>query len=97
MIRRWLIGIGLWLARRGGWALPDLVVCPRPHVDEWVNRPLVRRAAMLCTLEDCEHPDHGQGEVKRHRVYARLMKEYPHMDKRTLAFAIELAQQERVL
>ena len=47
--------------------------------------------------QDTEHPDHGQGEVKRHRVYARLMKEYPDTDKRTLAFAIELAQQERVL
>jgi hypothetical protein len=53
----------------------------------------VRRAAVLCHHEDREHPENGQGEVKRHRVYARLIKEYPDTPRRSLAFAIELAQQ----
>ena len=31
------------------------------------------------------------GEAKRHYVYARLMKDFPATDRRTLALAIELA------
>lgn len=35
------------------------------------------------------------GEHKRHVVYARLMKEYPEVPKRDLAYLIELAIQAR--
>jgi hypothetical protein len=34
------------------------------------------------------------GEYKRHQVYARLMKEFPELPKRSLGLAIELALQD---
>lgn len=37
----------------------------------------------------------GSGEAKRHWVYARLLKAFPHRPKRDAGLAIELALQAR--
>ena len=42
-------------------------------------------------MEEAEKPRVGAGENKRHRVYARLLKEYPTARKSDLGLAIELA------
>ena len=37
----------------------------------------------------------ASGEAKRHRVYGQLIKEFPEIERRNLAFAIEVAMQNR--
>jgi hypothetical protein len=50
---------------------------------------LLARAQEL--VRDCEaRPE--SGEWKRHQVYARLIKEFPHTSRTSLAMAIEVAK-----
>lgn len=83
MMKRWLITLGLWLARLGGWHTPT---CPLPHLPP-LSYDLLKRAGTLITEQE-QFADRS-GEAKRHQVYARLLKEYPNRSKGDLAFAIE--------
>jgi hypothetical protein len=53
-----------------------------------VSQPVLDRATHL--IGDAETHSMG-GEAKRHAVYARLIKDFPTVNKRELALAIELA------
>lgn len=53
-----------------------------------VSQPVLDRAGVL--TRDADTTLSG-GEAKRHQVYARLIKDFPAVDKRELALAIELA------
>ena len=46
---------------------------------------LLTRTRTLVAIQ----PQEDSGELKRHRVYARLIKEFPDQPKRTLSRAIE--------
>ena len=85
-----LVKAGLWLASLGGWQLQIPVPCARPHVDA-VASAVQARARTLVLLEEAEKPRVGAGENKRHRVYARLLKEFPAVRKSDVGLAIELA------
>ena len=54
----------------------------------WPSEAVVARAKVLCA--QWEQPGLS-GEYKRHQVYAQLIKEYPGMDRKKIALAIELA------
>lgn len=76
----------LWLARVfGQWMMrldPAVIVLAVPA-------DLRHRTTELTVLEDRLLPEPGRGEGKRHRVYARLLKEFPHVSRRLLGAAIE--------
>ena len=81
-LKRWLVRIGLVIARWGGytWTVPPIV--------ESVLLP--RTQQLVREIEQTAAPG-TSGEYKRHTVYARLAKEYPKLSKRDLGLAIELA------
>lgn len=60
--------------------------CPYCHVHDDV----LQRAVSLTQLYERQYGA-GFGEAKRHQVYARLMKEFPTIKRRTLSVAIERA------
>ena len=80
--------MGALIARWCRWILRMLgePSCPYCHVDD----DILRRAKVLTELYERQYGQ-GFGEAKRHQVYARLMKEFPTIRKRTLAVAIERA------
>ncbi|MBI3938181.1 MAG: hypothetical protein HY323_14480 [Betaproteobacteria bacterium] len=84
MMRQWLVRLGLWLARRGGWTVP---VCSRLHVPE---AALMEAAAPLVAWAETTFPG-TSGEHKRHQVYARLLRAHPDAPRHVVALAIELA------
>lgn len=51
---------------------------------------IVPRARELCSEAEQKYPG-TSGELKRHQVYARLIKEFPSTNKRDLGLSIELA------
>lgn len=69
----------------------------RPKPEVLMLPPLVvtisGRAITLIQQQDEEHPGPHQGEAKRHRVYAQLIKEYPWTSWADVALAIEVAIQ----
>ena len=54
----------------------------------WPPHRVIASAKVLCAAQELVE---GSGEYKRHQVYAKLIKEYPTISKRTLGLAIELA------
>ena len=53
------------------------------------SQALVDRARVLCLAQNYKLDI--SGEYKRHQVYAQLIKEYPHEDRKKISLAIELA------
>lgn len=84
-MNKFLVKLGLWLARAGGW---QAVIVPSLPIACEAAQLYVVRATELTVLEDARD---SSGESKRHQVYARLLKDYPEARKRHLALAIELA------
>ena len=82
MIRRWFVAFAYRLLR----------ICGE-SVIAWPTLPvaLVDRAAWLVEQQARESTDMDSGEVRRHRVYARLVKDFPQTPRRYLALAIEQA------
>ena len=80
--------IGLWMIRTGRM----LAGSPDPSFawrgETWPSDELVRHAKGLTA--QWPQPELS-GEYKRHQVFARLIKDYPHENRRALALAIELA------
>lgn len=66
------------------------VTCQRPHLPA-VAEAVVARAKELVAQQEAEG---GNGELKRHRAYARLLKEFPETPSRQLALAIESAHED---
>ena len=58
------------------------------RLGNWPPEELICRARTLCV--EWQRPDLS-GEFKRHQVFARLIKEFPQVEHRKLALAIELA------
>ena len=79
-----LIGYGL---RKWGSTPPT--PCSRAHLPS-VDSPLLVRTKELVTQQEAEG---GNGELKRHRAYARLIKDFPDLSRRQLAVAIEVAHE----
>ena len=87
MIKRWLVSFAYWLLRICG------ETAPTPIWQAWPLLPsdLVIRAAWLVEQQARESTEMDSGEVRRHRVYARLVKDFPQTPRRYLALAIEQA------
>ena len=47
------------------------------------------RASVLVKAAEEEVPDPGRGELRRHFVYARLIKEFPEVSRRRIGLMIE--------
>lgn len=64
---------------------------------DWLDRipdPLLVRAKQLVAEADLSYPA-GYGEAKRHHVYSRLLKEFPHRVHSRIGLAIELAVRDK--
>lgn len=93
-----------WLARRLH-ALGELLVRvalalepppPPPAPVPWatgIDSNLRAAAGELVRKEWADNSAH-EGELRRHRVYAALIKEFPGVRRRTLSKAIEVALEE---
>jgi hypothetical protein len=79
----------LWLLKLIGWRLPELKEENVFRVPEHISRLLLITKSRV---EACREWG-GSGEAKRHRVYAQLMKDFPEIAHKDLAFAIELVIQ----
>ena len=66
------------------WPWRDVVVLRIP-------RDRVFTRALEATRHVNEHNREASGENKRHQVYARLLKDFPHRSHRKIALAIEAA------
>lgn len=77
MINRWLVRLGLWLAKRGGWQ-PDI---PADLLD----------GARICVAEQQAKWAQRDGEAKRAAVYRTLINTHPHASRRLISQAIEMA------
>lgn len=77
MMNRWLVQVGLWLAKLGGWMPPS----PEPMLS--TARDLVRE-------QQARWPERDS-EAKRAAVYRALVNTYPAASKRELSRAIEEA------
>lgn len=55
----------------------------------------VAMAAELSKQEEDEHPQVGNGEAKRHRVYAQMIKALPEVSKRHIDLSIAVAMNRR--
>lgn len=62
---------------------------PAPEPAPAEDSPLLAAARLL--TEQAERTCRGGGEYKRHWCYARLLKQFPELPKRDLAYAIEVA------
>lgn len=107
MIKQWMVQFGLWLARWGGWTLPDPVYITLPpevihtvqtvEVVRDVPKPLyaipddVLEAVKQYTKAQQEKYPLMDGETKRARVFRTLMNVFPKTSKRILSYAIEEA------
>jgi hypothetical protein len=78
MFKRWLVIVGLWLARHGGWT-PSIPILP----DE------VLASAKLITTQTEALP--AGGEFKRREALRALMNRHPLTAIKDLALSIELA------
>lgn len=90
MIHRWLVVLGLWLARRGGWVAPFSVVLPAP--------PLVAEALLVSArrlYSEIERQAFHNGEQKRHAALRAMLNLHPEAKERDLGLAIELAVHEQ--
>lgn len=84
-----LVLIGLLAGGTTGLAFGvRLARCRRAHVPQ-IRAELVSRVRELVAGE-AQDAD-ANGELKRHRVYARLVKEFPSLSRRAISYAIELA------
>ena len=82
MTRRLVLRFAYWLLRLCG---ESQMTWPM------LSAPLLDRAAWLVEQQARESPATDGGEVRRHRVYARLIKDFPQEPRRHLALAIERA------
>jgi hypothetical protein len=81
-----------------GAVLAALWVYSRPEAEEApvpdLMPLLVPRDALYaqaCALVALVESTHGNGEARRHQVYAALLKRFPERTKRDVALAIEAA------
>lgn len=81
-------GVGGYLLK--AWVFsPVIPPCLNPHLSS-VPPEILARTKVLVTQQEAEG---GNGELKRHRAYARLLKEFPQVPRRQLAVAIEAAHE----
>lgn len=84
-----VLTIASLLRRLADWLDPPVpIVVPEPEPN-----PFHARVRSLMAIMDARFGA-GFGEAKRHNVYAQLIKEYPDVRKRDLAYAIEQVLQE---
>lgn len=85
-IKRWLLTLGLWLARLGGAseALTLAARFPRDALD------LRDEAKKICGFIETSSAEGTSGEWKRHRALAAIKKTHPGHATRDIALAIEL-------
>ena len=81
-MRKILGCLGWWLVRRYADTLPIQSI-PLPVMD-------AARAEIEREGRDAE----ANGELRRHRAYARLLKQFPDAPRRQIGLAIELAVAE---
>lgn len=77
-MKRWLVIIGLWVAKLGGYS--------RAMVPDYVTATARKRVK-----EQNRRWQDRDGEAKRAAVYRSLVNEYPAVPKRILSLAIEEA------
>ena len=85
MMRRWLVHIGLWLARLGGWEPPAPV--PFGHSETLGLDPALIASTHLMTEQTGKMG--GSGEYRRREALRALMNRHPEAKERDIAFAIE--------
>ena len=72
--RKWLVAVGLWLARLGGWE-PTSIPVPIPAGALVIPEPVIAMLGRTRTLMEYENAEpNASGEAKRHRVLAKLIK-----------------------
>lgn len=77
MIKRWLVRLGLWIAKQGGWRAD-------------ISEPIMDAARQYVQEQQQKWPDRD-GETKRAAVYRTLVNIFPTASRRDLARAIEEA------
>lgn len=91
MIEKILMKLYLYLEKR--LRIPKHV-CPVPpmsdNVMELKSEIIDILPQVLSWILEQENISSASGESKRHQVYAKAIKKYPHMRKRDLALAIEI-------
>ena len=81
-LRAWLVIVGLWLARLGGWAPPTFT--------EMVSSELLASARMFIPHVRARFRGES-GEFKRAQVLRGLLNRHPGALERDCALAIEIA------
>lgn len=84
MIKRWMVVIGLWLARKGGWE----EVQPLPLLPVPLDQAIFASAQLLVAQAEGMKVS---GEYRRREVLRGLMNRHPDATVKDLALAIELA------
>lgn len=83
--RRWLVGMGLTVARWGGWVSP---IGRRYHGLE--VHPEILESARLMTQQVEERFQGVSGEFKRREALRAMLNRHPDRPVRELALAIEM-------
>lgn len=77
MINKWLVKLGLWIAKQGGWCSD-------------IPGPIMSAARRYVREQQNSWPDRD-GETKRAAVYRTLVNIFPTASRRDIARAIEEA------
>jgi hypothetical protein len=86
MFKRWLVVVGLWLARQGGWVEAQHVVYIPATIP--VSDALIASAKEMVVQTE-KMP--GGGEFKRREALRAMMNRHPDLPVKDLALAIEYA------
>lgn len=86
MIKRWLVTLGLGMARAGGWTPPE---CPRRHLPDDAALEVVRKVVIAVD----QRLPRSSGPIKSREALRTLMNMEPGVPTRDLNFLIELAVQ----
>lgn len=91
-LRGYLVVVGLWLARLGGWQETERLI--EKLVDRFpINDEILVSARMLVAHVEKNFAGHS-GEFKRSQVLRALMNRHPGVAERDLSLHIEAAVRE---
>lgn len=93
--RAWLggcfVGLGNWISGKPEQIQPASIADTLRYCGLNVDSALVGEAEQLCAIESQDLD--ANGELRRHRVYAKLIRKYPNKPRKDIALAIEFAVQ----
>lgn len=92
-MRQWLVVVGLWLAKLGGWTPPPPVVVREPFSPSafGLDYAAFSRALEIVESLNVKYPAHIPGELKRKEALAMLLTSRQGISTRDAALCIELA------